>query len=217
MSNTHTQYGSGECYFDFYESSEEETDDEGEKENSEFTYHHHHHHQRHHHAQQSGAMSSSHFSSLSQLDASDIYGVIPLSRLEIDFVKKESRVSKALKNCRKFIVDYFMCRKLFSNELKRCRQQEEVDSVIESEQQIPSTSMSTSDNNTQQNTPRIHQCIQQCDEGSRSVNRASSQRGRRTFNSVSKIDKFSRVVFPLFYLAINLIYWVFYLSRSQRK
>lgn len=36
------------------------------------------------------------------------------------------------------------------------------------------------------------------------------------YNSVSKIDRASRVVFPLFFLAINLFYWYAYLSRSER-
>lgn len=43
-------------------------------------------------------------------------------------------------------------------------------------------------------------------------------RKKRTprFNSVSKIDRASRVVFPLCFLAINVFYWVSYLSRSER-
>lgn len=201
---SHTQYGSGECYFDFNESSEEETDDENEKENTTTTSFYRTQ------QQSSGAMSTSHFSSLSQLDASDIYGVIPLSRLEIDIVvKKESRgVQRALENCKTFMVNYFLCQKLFSNDLRRCHSDDENESINESEQ-IPSVDIS------EQNTPRI----QQCDDGGGTVNsrKRNMHRGRRTFNSVSKIDKVSRVVFPLLYLIINLIYWVFYLSRSQRK
>nr|XP_050860893.1 gamma-aminobutyric acid receptor alpha-like isoform X9 [Vespula vulgaris] len=47
---------------------------------------------------------------------------------------------------------------------------------------------------------------------------APRKRRRRTprYNSVSKIDRASRVVFPLFFLAINLFYWYAYLSRSER-
>ncbi|XP_050459035.1 gamma-aminobutyric acid receptor alpha-like isoform X3 [Cataglyphis hispanica] len=46
----------------------------------------------------------------------------------------------------------------------------------------------------------------------------SRRRRRRTprYNSVSKIDRASRVVFPLFFLAINVFYWYAYLSRSER-
>lgn len=36
------------------------------------------------------------------------------------------------------------------------------------------------------------------------------------FNSVSKIDRASRVVFPLLFLLINVFYWTAYLSRSSR-
>ncbi|KAH8259186.1 hypothetical protein KR026_000494 [Drosophila bipectinata] len=36
------------------------------------------------------------------------------------------------------------------------------------------------------------------------------------FNSVSKIDRISRIVFPLLFLLINVIYWYCYLSRSSR-
>ncbi|XP_072758476.1 GABA-gated ion channel isoform X2 [Anoplolepis gracilipes] len=47
---------------------------------------------------------------------------------------------------------------------------------------------------------------------------SSRRRHRRTprYNSVSKIDRASRVVFPLFFLAINVFYWYAYLSRSER-
>lgn len=155
-------------------------------------------------------MSTSHFSSISQLDAADIYGVIQLSRLEIE-VKRESRVIKALKNCKKFFMNYFFCQKLFSNEIVHCHDDNDgSESINESEQQIPCSSASLTADNTAQNTPRI----QAHEDG---VNTKNLARGRRTFNSVSKVDKFSRLFFPLLYLAINLIYWVFYLLRSQRK
>ncbi|XP_065078332.1 gamma-aminobutyric acid receptor alpha-like [Ochlerotatus camptorhynchus] len=44
------------------------------------------------------------------------------------------------------------------------------------------------------------------------------KRKKRTprFNSVSKIDRASRIFFPLLFLAINVFYWVLYLSRSAR-
>lgn len=150
---------------------------------------------------QTGAMSTSHFSSLSQIDAVDVYGVIPLSRLEIK-VQRESRVMRVLRGCKKFMVKYVLCQKFLAKENSR---DDVSESINESEQNIPSSSADT----TAQNTPRIEQNIP--------GNANAVTRGRRTFNSVSKVDKFSRVVFPLLYLAINLIYWVFYLSRSQRK
>ncbi|KAJ3657419.1 hypothetical protein Zmor_009222 [Zophobas morio] len=36
------------------------------------------------------------------------------------------------------------------------------------------------------------------------------------FNSVSKIDRASRVVFPVLFVTINLFYWYSYLSRTKR-
>lgn len=151
-------------------------------------------------------MSSSHLSSLSQID---IYGVIPLSRLEIDFTKEESRVTRTLKRCKKFMVNYVFCRKLFTNDnVDDGVGDDREESINESEQQIPSAEIS--EDNTAQSTP--HNQPQNTENINRNI-----QRGRRTFNSVSKVDKFSRLFFPLLYLAINLIYWVFYLSRSQRK
>ncbi|XP_020280636.1 gamma-aminobutyric acid receptor alpha-like isoform X2 [Pseudomyrmex gracilis] len=55
---------------------------------------------------------------------------------------------------------------------------------------------------------------------SRRTTSSTSRRRRRRraprYNSVSKIDRASRVVFPLFFLAINLFYWYAYLSRSER-
>ncbi|KAI4462496.1 neurotransmitter gated ion channel [Holotrichia oblita] len=45
--------------------------------------------------------------------------------------------------------------------------------------------------------------------------RKKKKRARR-FNSVSKIDRASRVVFPLLFVTINLFYWYSYLSRTER-
>jgi len=52
----------------------------------------------------------------------------------------------------------------------------------------------------------------------RTTSSTSHRRRRRTprYNSVSKIDRVSRVMFPLFFLAINIFYWYAYLSRSER-
>nr|XP_036672410.1 gamma-aminobutyric acid receptor alpha-like [Drosophila suzukii]XP_036672411.1 gamma-aminobutyric acid receptor alpha-like [Drosophila suzukii] len=44
------------------------------------------------------------------------------------------------------------------------------------------------------------------------------RKGKRTpqYNSVSKIDRASRIVFPLLFILINVFYWYGYLSRSSR-
>ena len=51
------------------------------------------------------------------------------------------------------------------------------------------------------------------------VRKGSDRRRRRRtprYNSVSKIDRASRIVVPVFFLAINVFYWYAYLSRSER-
>nr|XP_012149539.1 PREDICTED: gamma-aminobutyric acid receptor alpha-like [Megachile rotundata] len=47
---------------------------------------------------------------------------------------------------------------------------------------------------------------------------SGKKRRKRTprYNSVSKIDRASRIMFPVFFLAINVFYWYAYLSRSER-
>ncbi|XP_058788997.1 gamma-aminobutyric acid receptor alpha-like isoform X7 [Phymastichus coffea] len=54
------------------------------------------------------------------------------------------------------------------------------------------------------------------DEPRQRAARQPRRRAQPRYNSVSKIDRASRLVFPLFFLAINLFYWFAYLSRSKR-
>ena len=49
----------------------------------------------------------------------------------------------------------------------------------------------------------------------RCVTRAMSD-SEAALNSVSRIDRVSRVVFPSTYIVINIIYWCLYLDRSER-
>lgn len=41
-----------------------------------------------------------------------------------------------------------------------------------------------------------------------------SQENKKTYNSVSKIDKMSRIVFPVMFGTFNLVYWATYLNRE---
>lgn len=179
-----TKYGSGECYFNFYEDSSSDTESEDED----------------------LAMSTSHLSSLTQIDSVDMYGVIPLSRIDIDIDDVE-RPSSARKSFRKFMTKYFFCLTFSrstadSDEVSR----ESVEgSIVQCDHQPIDSEAST----ITQNTPR---CRRHSSQG------LKQPRGfRRNFNSVSKIDKFSRVAFPMLFFVINLLYWIFYLTRSQRK
>ena len=174
-----TKYGSGECYFNFLEDSDES---ESEEEEGYF--------------QQS---STSHLSSLSQIDSVDLYGVIPLSRFEIETDDgKES--SDAVKSLRKFMTKYLICLS-FSKEPQD-------ESCPESENGSVGQNIDSSASTITQNTPQCRQ---------HSTMRQPRGGFQRNFNSVSKVDKFSRVGFPVLFFVINLIYWIFYLTRSNRK
>jgi gamma-aminobutyric acid receptor subunit alpha len=176
-----TKYGSGECYFNFYEDSS--TDSDGD--DDEFQ------------------QSTSHFSSLSQVDSVDMFGVIPLSRLELDLSDDKSSTTAA-KSFRRFMAEYFFC---FAFSRKPRDDDDIVSETVESLQidhQMSPEMKSSQQHNTQ---CRRH-----------SNQRTKPPKGmNRNFNSVSKIDKFSRVAFPLLFFVINILYWIFYLSRSQRK
>lgn len=37
---------------------------------------------------------------------------------------------------------------------------------------------------------------------------------KKTFNSVSKIDRMSRIMFPVLFGSFNLVYWATYLNRE---
>ena len=43
---------------------------------------------------------------------------------------------------------------------------------------------------------------------------AKAQDPKKTYNSVSKIDKMSRIVFPVLFGTFNLVYWATYLNRE---
>lgn len=182
-----TKYGSGECYFNFLEESS--SDDESEDEDLSYL-------------QQRSGMSTSHFSSLAHIDSVDTYGVIPLSTFELDIDEGE-KSSNAYKSFKKFVVKYFFCLS-FSKSREECDEVYRFDESISQSEQVDSSASTVTHN------------IPQCRRHS-SQNLKHPRGFRRHFNSVSKIDKFSRVVFPLLFFVINLLYWIFYLTRSQRK
>ncbi|XP_014612543.1 PREDICTED: gamma-aminobutyric acid receptor alpha-like isoform X2 [Polistes canadensis] len=67
-----------------------------------------------------------------------------------------------------------------------------------------------------QSQPRKSSSPERVDSPSKKIPPRRRRRRTPRYNSVSKIDRASRVVFPLFFLAINLFYWYAYLSRSER-
>jgi gamma-aminobutyric acid receptor subunit alpha len=189
-----TKYGSGECYYNYYEtSSESESDD-----NEAMTY-----------FPQSSAMSTtSHVSSMSQIEDDMYGGVIPLSRLELDIEMDDTRSIRAFKSFRRFIGKYILCLSYFENDTQSQNDGSQVsinNSTIESEQPSEVSTYT-------QNTPRV-----QRRQMKNSVDRDRDRYRRTQFNSVSKIDKFSRFFFPLLFFIINVFYWSFYLTRSQTK
>ena len=40
------------------------------------------------------------------------------------------------------------------------------------------------------------------------------EQNKKTFNSVSKIDRISRIMFPVLFGSFNLVYWATYLNRE---
>ena len=39
---------------------------------------------------------------------------------------------------------------------------------------------------------------------------------KKTYNSVSKVDKLSRILFPILFAIFNLVYWATYLNREPK-
>lgn len=129
-----------------------------------------------------------------------IEDIIPLSRVEID--DQGERAASVERTFRKFMGKYFFCW------IKKSREHDDItESIDESIVQYEHHSADTS---------TITQITPRCRRHS-SIDPKQPRGFRRHFNSVSKIDKISRVAFPLLFFVINLLYWIFYLSRSQRK
>lgn len=177
-----TKYGSGECYYDFWDDSDDSDSDEN----------------------------FSRVSSLTQIDSADVYGVIPLSRLEIKITEERSS-ARAWRSFRLFFMRHVLC---MSKDMQNYDDDDfgtSQPSVDLSFSRCEPTSSGAS--TTTHNTPQIRKASISTGH----IQNRYRRNVRRNFNSVSKIDKFSRVAFPMLFLFINVIYWIYYLSRSQRK
>lgn len=185
----YTKYNSGECYFNFLEDSSDSGSEDEEVSSCP--------HQ---------ATSTCHLSSLTQIDTIDVYGVIPLSRLEFEDEDQRSS-SGAFKSFGRFVRKYFFCistSESFEGQAEVTSESVDDESIAQRFESETST--------VSHSTPQFRR------HSSQFNSRAKQHRNvRRNFNSVSKIDKFSRVAFPLLFFAINILYWIFYLTRSQRR
>ncbi|XP_058457753.1 gamma-aminobutyric acid receptor alpha-like isoform X2 [Malaya genurostris] len=185
-----TKYGSGECYFSTEEqtsSSDEENDfDCANGDNI------------HLHSIKITTGSSKHCSTVTSISGSgktdeNLIEVIPLSLCSIPItpVRKSSKISWADLSC-----------------------------LGGKEQHTPNfanSSQSTPTATIKRNSIQLSSSVCGSDEP-QSIHLRRRKRRKRTprFNSVSKIDRASRIFFPLLFLAINLFYWYLYLSRSAR-
>ena len=43
---------------------------------------------------------------------------------------------------------------------------------------------------------------------------AQPEQNKKTFNSVSRIDRMSRILFPVLFWGFNMVYWATYLNRD---
>lgn len=156
----HTKYNSGECYFNFLEDSSDSGSEDEEVSSC---------------TQQ--AASASHLNSLTQIDTIDVYGVIPLSRLE--FEDEDLRGSSGtLKSIGRFVRKYFFC----ISTQERFEGQDEVTSESVVDESIAHRFESETSTNSHSTPMRRH--------STQFNSRAKQQRNfRRQFNSVSKVVK----------------------------
>lgn len=60
--------------------------------------------------------------------------------------------------------------------------------------------------------PTVSKCT--AGEGSKTAGETKAEQSKKTFNSVSKIDRISRIMFPVLFGSFNLVYWATYLNRE---
>lgn len=80
----------------------------------------------------------------------------------------------------------------------------------------PSKSVASKETQTEQKMSVCRQflkCVVADDDFRRERQRAATLEG--SSNSVSKIDKISRILFPVSFMILNIIYWIIYTHRSD--
>lgn len=60
--------------------------------------------------------------------------------------------------------------------------------------------------------PTISKCA--LTDTNKSNSMMKPEQNKKTFNSVSKIDRISRIMFPVLFGSFNLVYWATYLNRE---
>lgn len=198
-----TKYGSGECYFNFLEDSSSES---GESEDED----------KEHNSSVHQPSNRNNFNSLTRLDSCDMFGVIPLARFEIQIDEEHTRW-ETLKKFKKLMTKSFWC----VHFIKQSESKDEISTVtieeeessIEVVEECPHHQFESASG-----ASTISHNTSRCRRHSNQVQPTTIKRQKgRNFNSVSKIDKLSRVIFPLLFFVINLFYWYIYLSRSKRN
>lgn len=193
-----TKYGSGECYFsreDFESSSDSDMDGNDQQLMT--------------HSNQRRNSSNT----LPRVNIErDIFEVIPLSMCTLPMRTATTTSRRPVKTQRR-------SQSSWTNFLSRCHRKTSVHTMpsqLAHDRIYPAPYNSQKTNDQFNENSRVTRNGNQTDlhhDSSRSFDRRS-----RTprFNSVSKIDRASRIFFPLVFLLINVFYWYSYLSKSER-